>query len=133
MNTTPTRDTWMTPEHCRELLSATRVARVAFVEDGRPRLVVLNHVVDGDDVVVQTSATTTLARLLAGGGSIPAVVETDSAWSSAQTGWSVVASGRLTRTTPAEVGHLPQPWRPEAVGVLLRLEIDEIHGLAVGD
>jgi len=125
-------DEWMSPERCRQLLSATRVSRVAFVVDGAPRLVVLNHTVDGDDVVFQTSEDTALAQLVGEHASVPAVVETDSASSSAHTGWSIIASGQLSRTTASELGHLPHPWRPEAVGVLLRLHIDEIHGMVVG-
>ena len=126
-------DAWMSPERCRQLMSATRVSRVAFVVDGQPHLVVLNHAVDGDDVLFQTSEDTTLARLVPGRGSIPVVAEADSASNSAHMGWSIIASGRLSRTTSADVHHLPHPWRPEAVGVLLRLEIDEIHGLVVGE
>jgi len=122
----------MTREHCRELLAATRISRLAFVMDGRPRLVVLNHVVDGDRVVFQTSEDTALARLTADGTEIPVTLEVDSAASSNHSGWSVVASGPLRRVSAAEVGRFPTPWRPEAVGVLLALTVQEIHGLAVG-
>jgi pyruvate phosphate dikinase-like enzyme/pyridoxamine 5'-phosphate oxidase-like protein len=125
-------DTWMPEERCRQLLSATRVARVAFVDNEKPKIVVLNHVVDGDDVLFQTSDDTTLARLTADGAVIRAAIETDSASVSTHAGWSIVASGHLSRTTEGDVSHRPQPWRPEAVGVLLRLRVDEIHGVVVG-
>lgn len=124
--------TWMSPERCRHLLAATRVSRVAFIEDGRPKLVVLNHVVDGDDVLFQTSEDTTLARLTNDGAVIPATVETDSASSAAHVGWSIVASGSLQRTSASSIARTPAPWRRDAVGVLLRLTIDEIHGQLVG-
>lgn len=123
---------WLPAERCRHLLSAARVSRVAFVDEGRPRIVVLNHVVDGTDVLFQTSADTSLARLTAHGAAIPATVEADSASIATHAGWSIIASGRMSRTTEVDVHHLPEPWRPEAVGVLLRLEIDEIHGRIVG-
>jgi uncharacterized protein len=132
MKSSPTSaDSWIPPERCWQLLAATRVARLAFIADHRPRLVVLNHAVDGEDIVFQTSEDTTVARLVSREGSIPAVVEADSAWSTAQVGWSIVVSGRLSHTTSAEVHRLPHPWRPEAVGVLLRLRVEEIHGLVV--
>lgn len=121
----------MSAQRCRRLMAATRVCRLAFVVDGRPHLVVLNHVVDGDHVVFQTSEGTTLAQLVGPDGDVPAVLETDSTASSTHTGWSVVATGRLSRTTADQVGHLPHPWRPEAVGVLLRLDVTELHGLAL--
>lgn len=124
--------TWMSAERCHQLLSATRVARVAFVDEERPRIVVLNHLVDGTDVLFQTSADTSLARLTADGAVIPATVETDSASVAAHAGWSIIASGQMSRTTEADIQQKPQPWRPEAVGVLLRLEVEEIHGQIVG-
>jgi hypothetical protein len=128
----PRADTGISSERCRQLLSATRVSRLAFVDEGWPKIVVLNHAVDGDDVLFQTSEDTTLARLTAGGTVIPATIETDSASVSSHAGWSIVASGHLARTTEADVHHRPKPWRPEAVGVLLKLEVNEIHGQVVG-
>ncbi|MFL6099431.1 MAG: PEP/pyruvate-binding domain-containing protein [Actinomycetales bacterium] len=122
----------MPEERCRQLLSATRVSRVAFVDEGLPKIVVLNHAVDGDDVLFQTSEDTSLARLTAGGEVILATVEADSASVASHAGWSIIASGRMFRTTEAQIRHAPKPWRPEAVGVLLRLHVDEIHGQAVG-
>ena len=124
--------TWMSPARCRQLLAATRVSRVAFVHDGLPQMVVLNHAVDGEDVVFQTSDQTRLARLTEGDAEIAATIETDSATPAMHAGWSIVASGRLSRTTEAELGAHPSPWRSDAVGVLLRLRIDQIHGQVVG-
>ena len=124
--------TWMSPARCRHLLAATRVSRVAFVDDGLPQIVVLNHAVDGDDVVFQTSDRTRLARLTADGAEIAATIEADSATPAMHAGWSIVASGRLSRTTDTEIGTHPSPWRTDAVGVLLRLRIEQIHGQVVG-
>jgi nitroimidazol reductase NimA-like FMN-containing flavoprotein (pyridoxamine 5'-phosphate oxidase superfamily) len=120
------------PTRCRHLLAAARVSRVAFVDGGLPQLVVLNHLVEGDDVVFQTSAETRLARLTAGGAEIPVTIEADSTAASLHTGWSIVASGRLSRAAETDVEHRPSPWRPDAVGVLLRLEVQHIQGQVVG-
>jgi hypothetical protein len=124
--------TWMSPARCRQLLGATRVSRVAFVDGGLPQIVVLNHAVDGDDVVFQTSDQTRLARLTDSGTEIAATIETDSATPAMHAGWSIVASGQLCRTTEAALGAHPSPWRSGAVGVLLRLRVDQIHGQVVG-
>lgn len=124
--------TWMSPARCWQLLAATRVSRVAFIESDRPRIVVLNHVVDGSDILFQTSEATTLARLTANGSAVRATVETDSASGAMHSGWSIVATGRLARITPDEADRLPTPWRRDAVGVLLRLTVEEIHGQLVG-
>lgn len=123
---------WMSPVRCRQLLAATRVSRVAFVQDGLPRLVVLNHMVDGEAVVFQTSEETRLAHLTTDGAEVPVTIEIDSAAASKRTGWSIVASGRLRRTDETESPRHPTPWRSGARGVLLRLEVDDIHGQMVG-
>jgi uncharacterized protein len=123
---------WMGPDRCRSLLASTRVCRLAFVADGRPQIVVLNHSVDGEEVVFQTSPQTRLAGLTADGATVPVTIEVDSASSAMHSGWSIVASGQLSRTTMDDIGHHPSPWRDDAVGVLLRLTVEEIHGQVVG-
>jgi hypothetical protein len=119
-------------DHCWQLLASTRVARVAFVEDGRPQLVVMNHLPHGRDLLFQTNEESRLAAMTEGGKSLPVAIEVDSASASGRTGWSVIASGTLARTTEAEVGQVPSPWRPEAVGVLLRMTVDQVSGRHVG-
>jgi len=42
------------PRGCRQLLEAASVGRLALVEDGLPAMVVLDHAVDGDDVLFGT-------------------------------------------------------------------------------
>jgi hypothetical protein len=123
---------WMGPGGCRNLLASTRVCRLAFVAEGRPQIVVLNHAVDGADVVFQTSPETRLAGLTADGSAVPVTIEVDSASGAMHSGWSIVASGRLSRTTAADVARQPSPWRNDAVGVLLRMTVEQIHGQVVG-
>ena len=123
---------WMGPAHCRNLLASTRVCRLAFVADGRPQIVVLNHAVDGEDVVFQTSPETRLAGLTANGATVTVTIEADSASGAMHKGWSIVASGQLSRTTAPDIGHHPTPWRDDAVGVLLRMTVEQIHGQVVG-
>jgi uncharacterized protein len=128
----PESDFVIAAEHCWSLLGSTRVARVAFVDEGRPQLIVLNHVPQDHDVVFQTDDGSRLASLTVGGATLPVSIEVDSASAVGHSGWSVVASGTLARTTATGIDRLPTPWRPEAVGVLLRLTIDQISGRHVG-
>jgi hypothetical protein len=115
-------------EHSWHLLASTRVARIAFIDDGRPQLVVMNHLPHGRDVLFQTNDDSRLAQLTASGGSLPVSIEVDSVSTDTESGWSVVASGLLSRTSADGKDNLPKPWRARAVGVLLRLEIDSITG-----
>jgi hypothetical protein len=125
-------DVALATEHCRVLLASVRVARVAFVDDGLPQLVIMNHLADGDDVLVQTSEDTRLAVLTRDGTAVPAVLEVDSVFASGRTGWSVVASGTLARDTGSAIARMPIPWRTQAVGVLLRLTVTSLTGRHVG-
>jgi hypothetical protein len=117
--------------HSRELLGSVRVARVAFIDEGRPQLVVMNHLPDGDDVLLQTSEDTRLAALTRG-GTVAAVLEVDSVSSSGRAGWSVIAAGSLARDSSSAMATMPVPWRSDAVGVLLRLSVEDITGRQVG-
>lgn len=119
-------------ERCRQLLNATRICRIAFVDDGLPQLVVLNHLTDGLDVLVRTSAESRLAGLTSRGRGIPVALEVDSASSAGREGWSVIASGTLTRD-PRDQAHerLPEPWRQGTLDVVLRLSPQHISGVQV--
>ena len=124
-------DVPMDAEHCRYLLASVRVARVAFVDDGRPRIVVMNHRSDGDDVLLRTDAAARLAVLTDEGRSVAVALEVDSVSSAGRSGWSVIATGELARDDDAPASHLPQPWRSGATDVVLRLRVEQIHGLQV--
>jgi nitroimidazol reductase NimA-like FMN-containing flavoprotein (pyridoxamine 5'-phosphate oxidase superfamily) len=128
----PASDFVIDDDRCWSLLASTRVARVAFIDDGRPQLIVLNHVPQGHDVLFQTNEDSRLAALTTDDAHLAVAIEVDSASAAGHTGWSVVASGTLTRATAKGVDRLPVPWRADAVGVFLRLAIDQISGRHVG-
>jgi uncharacterized protein len=118
-------------EHSWHLLASTRVARIAFIDNDLPQLVVMNHLPDGRDLLFQTSDDSRLAQLTASGASLPVAVEVDSVSTDTKSGWSVVVSGVLTQTSADGLEALPTPWRAEAVGVVLRLTTDRITGRQV--
>lgn len=124
-------DVAMDAEHCRYLLASVRVARVAFVDEGLPRIVVMNHRADGDDVLLRTGGDARLAELTDGGGAVPVALEVDSVSSAGRSGWSVIATGQLARDDDAPPSHLPLPWRSGATDVVLRMHVEQITGLQV--
>ncbi len=115
---------------CRQLLASSRVARVAFVDDGLPQLVVMNYLLDGDGILLQTSADTRLAARTSQ-REIPVLLEVDSVSSSGRFGWSVIAAGSLAQDVSAPAARLPVPWRVGATGVALRLTIRCLSGRQV--
>lgn len=120
------------PERCRLLVEAVRVGRLAYVEEGQPSIVVLNHAWDGPDLVFRTSSLARITRLTDDGGSIPAVFEADSALASERTGWSVLARGRLSQVIDPErqarVRARLRPWARGSREVVLQLEVDDLTG-----
>jgi uncharacterized protein len=113
---------------CRVLLGAARVARLAFVDEGRPRLVVMNHHPIGDDILLRTSEDSRLAALTALGHGVPVVLEVDSVSAMEHVGWSVVAEGDLRRDDRVASGTLPRSWRAGSLDVVLRMRVDHLTG-----
>ncbi len=124
------------PRGCRQLLEAVSVGRLAVVEDGLPAMVVLNHAVDGDDVLFRTGEGAMLARLTHD-GPVPAVFEVDSAFPIGRSGWSVIVKGSLMREGhPARWAHAREKiatWAGGERDVVLRLHVHEVTGRRVGD
>lgn len=118
-------------DRCRLLLGSARVVRVAFVDDDLPQLVVMNHHLDGDDVLLRTSDDSRLVALTGGGRAVPAVIEVDSVSNVGRFGWSVIASGSLARDD-SSADRLPASWRSGVLDVVLRLSLDRLSGLQVG-
>ncbi|HVN10500.1 MAG TPA: pyridoxamine 5'-phosphate oxidase family protein [Kineosporiaceae bacterium] len=124
------------PEHCRDLLAAVRFGRLATVDDGRPRMVVLNHIVDGGDLYFRTRHDARLAELTRGDAVLPVVYEVDSAFPVAESGWSVMATGHLRRMDDeAHAERLRSQLSAWARGdrdLILHLEVHELSGRRVG-
>lgn len=118
------------------LLAATDVGRMAVVVDGRPCIVVLNHLLDGEHVLFRTRADAMLAGLTDDGHAVHAVYEVDSAFSPGRSGWSVIASGTLHReadpTRVARARDSIEAWAHGERDTVLRLDVDELTGRRVG-
>lgn len=99
-------------EECLRRLNSARVGRVAFVENGEPIILPVNHVVDGESVVFRTALG---AKLAAAEDGVPAAFEVDAYDVDRWAGWSVVIRGVASVVEdPAEVARLAtlgvSPW-----------------------
>lgn len=120
---------------CARLLAATEFGRIAVVEGDRPRIVVLNHLVQGTDVLFRTGEGAFLARLTKG-RAVRAAYEVDSSFRTGRTGWSVIAIGLLERESdPARIAsareHL-SAWVQGERDLVLRLGVEELTGRRAG-
>jgi uncharacterized protein len=122
-------------ESCRRLLAAVRFGRVAVVDGGRPAIVVLNHAVDGDDILFRTREDSRLARLTLT-GEVPAAFEVDTAFPVEHSGWSVIATGSMLRESHparwAQARAKISTWAAGERDVVLRLEVHELTGRRIG-
>lgn len=103
-------------DDCLHHLRTARVGRVAFVWDGEPVILPVNHGVDGDAIVFRTSPG---SKLAAAEEQLPVAFEVDGFDVDRQTGWSVIVRGTATAVTdPAVTERLTTlgvwPWADSA-------------------
>lgn len=118
-------------EECRVRLRATPLGRLAFVHDGEPVVLPVNHAVDGLDVVFRTSWGTKL-QVAETSGTV--AFEVDGYDSVSESGWSVVAKGTAQVVYEAvDTDRYDQlglrSWADrEALGFWVRIRAVEITG-----
>ncbi len=89
-------------EECLALIDASPVGRLAFVTDGSPLVLPINHVRLGTRIGFRSADGAKLDAATAGG---EVAFEVDGWDADASTGWSVVVVGRATLATDIEVEH----------------------------
>ncbi|MCY7402853.1 MAG: pyridoxamine 5'-phosphate oxidase family protein [Nocardioides sp.] len=109
------------PPECYELLASRSVGRIAFVVDGAPSVVPVNHTVDGEDIVFRTSPHSELGRSMVQG---PVAFQVDDFDDFSQTGWSVLVQGTVHYDDSDEVSpeNPPRPWVEGVRGLLVRVQ-----------
>jgi nitroimidazol reductase NimA-like FMN-containing flavoprotein (pyridoxamine 5'-phosphate oxidase superfamily) len=121
---------------CLQLVEAVPYGRLATVDAGRPLLVVVNHIVEDGDIYIRTRPEARLARLTENGRVVHAVYEVDSAFPAGQSGWSVMATGLLTReygaASSARLRSRLTAWAQGERDVVLHLQVQELTGRSVG-
>ena len=125
------------PATCRELLGSVDTARVVHVVDDQPSIALVNIALDGDDIVVRSTAGSRLATALSSPHSA-VLVQADRVDPATRSGWSVVARGRMAavmdQVTVARLDrtHPPSWILGDSGGTWLRLTVEELTGRAVG-
>ena len=97
---------------CLVLLASVPVGRIGFVADGEIRILPVNHLVDGQDVVFRTAHG---SKLAAAQECNPVTFEADAYDERTHSGWSVLITGRAEPVyAGAEVERLSHrgllPW-----------------------
>lgn len=99
-------------DECLSRLRSARVGRIAFVSDGEPVILPVNHGLDGEAVIFRTDAG---SKLIAAGDERPVAFEVDGSDPDRRAGWSVLVRGVATTVEdPQEIDRLNQlgvwPW-----------------------
>lgn len=85
---------------CLELMALVKVGRLALIVHGRPEILPVNYVLDGDSVLFRTSESSVLNE-----ASMAAVAfEVDHIDDSARSGWSVMIHGQAV-----DIGNAVDP------------------------
>ncbi|MEU6230004.1 pyridoxamine 5'-phosphate oxidase family protein [Streptomyces sp. NPDC047042] len=115
---------------CLRLLARAPVGRVVHTRQALPAVLPVNFALDGEAVVVRTSAASELVRAIDG-----AVVsfEADEVDAAAHSGWSVIVTGRAKLVTEQAVHERllrngPRSWGPWPEEVFVRIEPELVTG-----
>jgi uncharacterized protein len=114
---------------CLQLLPRVAVGRVAFSDRALPAIVPVTFRLDGEHVVIRTSAGSRLGRIAPG---TVVAFEVDEVEPALQAGWSVVVVGRaepVEETAERErLTALLDPWVASRDGVVVRIAMTVVEG-----
>ncbi|MEU6256973.1 pyridoxamine 5'-phosphate oxidase family protein [Streptomyces sp. NPDC047043] len=117
-------------EECLALLAGVPMGRIGFTQRALPVIRPVNHLVDGDGVVIRTHGGSALLHNTSVGQVV--VYEADQIDPRTRTGWSVMVTGPATRiTAPAEAAryrHLLIPWIDRDMDHIIRISAELVTG-----
>jgi hypothetical protein len=118
---------------CMQLLAAKSVGRIAYTGDTGARILPVNYILGADCVIFRTVPDGEIFRYALNSNCAFEIDETDEFFES---GWSVVAVGRLQLATEGEFasmryGKLPEPWAGGNRWLFVRLPCEQVSGRRV--
>ena len=125
---TPGRLVELREDECWDFLRHHQVGRMAWVDEGRPRIVPLNFVAHEDAVWVRTTAYSQLAQQATGSS---VAFEVDDVDPFTQSGTSVVVRGTAVQAGPREHWQGPETWVEGTRALVLRIDSSEVTGRRV--
>ncbi|CCB72407.1 pyridoxamine 5'-phosphate oxidase family protein [Streptantibioticus cattleyicolor] len=124
----------MSRQEALDLLASVPVGRVVFSHRALPAIRPVNHLLDGDEVIIRTHCGAALLGP-AGQGAVVAY-EADALDPVRRTGWSVVVTGVAAPVTDPErlrrYHHTLRPWVGGAMAHAIRISTDVVTGFRIG-
>ncbi|MEU3447545.1 pyridoxamine 5'-phosphate oxidase family protein [Streptomyces thermolilacinus] len=131
----PRRMTELDRDEALRLLGTVSLGRIVFTQQALPAVRPVNHLMDGEDIVVQLHDGATLASIVAPTDAMGVVVayEADVIDPVTHLGWSVVITGYARRVTDerdlARYAAALRPWvQHDAMNAALRIRPDLVTG-----
>jgi nitroimidazol reductase NimA-like FMN-containing flavoprotein (pyridoxamine 5'-phosphate oxidase superfamily) len=119
-------------ERCLELLASVPVGRVVFSMRALPAIRPVNHLVDGNTVVIRSNLGGSLASAATQSGAVVVAYEADTFDLDARTGWTVVVTGAarliLDADRQARYERLLRPWVDEPMNCVIGIDCDLVTG-----
>jgi hypothetical protein len=104
-------------EESLRLLGTVSLGRVVFTQFALPAIRPVNHIVEGDKIIIRTHLGAGIVSAVDGTGTVVAY-ETDMIDADSHLGWSVIVVGMAVRLTdPAEIARYQQVLQPWVSGV----------------
>jgi len=118
---------------CMELLAAKTVGRIAYATESGARILPVNYILVGDSIIFRTVPAGEIFHHALDSNCAFEIDETDEFF---QSGWSVVAVGRLHLATEDDFaymryGKLPEPWAGGNRWMFVRLPCEHVSGRRV--
>jgi hypothetical protein len=108
-------------EESLRLLGTASLGRVVFTHFALPAIRPVNHIVEGDKIIIRTHLGATITSAVDGTGTVVAY-EADMIEPDDHLGWSVIVVGRANRLAdPAEIARYQRALRPWVSG-----DMDEV-------
>jgi hypothetical protein len=121
----------LTREESLRLLRTVSVGRLVFTHLALPAIRPVNHLVDGDQVIIRAYVGTAIDTAVGGNSGMVVAYEADLIDPDTHLGWSVIIVGRASRLTDAEAGHfrdLLRPWVEGSSDDVIAIHADMVDG-----
>ncbi|MEU5942577.1 pyridoxamine 5'-phosphate oxidase family protein [Micromonospora sp. NPDC047548] len=119
------------------LLGSAPLGRVVFTLRALPAIRPVNHIMDGDHVIIRTNLGTSVASTISADGEVVVAYQADMIDPDTHTGWSVVATGvaRVVRDPhdQARYQRLLHPWVDGPMDCVIRIRADIVTGYRLVD
>ena len=118
-------------EESLRLLGSTSLGRVVFTQFALPAIRPVNHIVEGDTIIIRTHLGSAIDSAVDGTGTVVAY-EADMIDPGDHLGWSVIVIGRASRLTdPGQVARyqdILRPWVSGPMDYVIMITADMVDG-----